>query len=338
MPQNKIFKYLSFCYIYMKDKIFELDTKDRKILEQLELNARQSSSQIAKKVGLSKDAVLYRIKNLEERKIILGYHSVLNLSKLGFLSYKIMLSFRDIDSNIETSIINYIKNEKSAGWVVSCDVAYNLMAIFWVRNSFTFNEFLKRFLEKFSKYIRERQIIMLTENHMQRKSYLFNKNLNLEDIYTGNEKEEELDEKDLKIIKILANNSIGKLYKIASSLKLTPEAVSHRIKVLQQKGILQAFRPTINSSLLGYQYYNVLFKLKRFEDIKALFDFFKEQKSIIYFVGYMGGYDIGVDIEVKNISELREFLQKTRDLFKNDIESYTSILIYQQHKLSYLPD
>ena len=41
----------------------KLDLKDKKILEQLDLNSRQSNSQIAKKVGLSKDAIGYRIKN-----------------------------------------------------------------------------------------------------------------------------------------------------------------------------------------------------------------------------------------------------------------------------------
>ena len=44
-----------------------LDLKDRKILYQLDLNARQSNAEIAKKTRLSKDAVGYRIKKLEEQ-------------------------------------------------------------------------------------------------------------------------------------------------------------------------------------------------------------------------------------------------------------------------------
>ena len=50
--------------------IEKLDLKDRKILYQLELNCRQSNTQIGKKVGLSKDVITYRIKRMEEKGII----------------------------------------------------------------------------------------------------------------------------------------------------------------------------------------------------------------------------------------------------------------------------
>ncbi|MFO7677029.1 MAG: AsnC family protein, partial [Thermoplasmatota archaeon] len=39
----------------------KLDLKDRKILYELDLDCRQSNSQIGKKVGLGRDVVSYRI-------------------------------------------------------------------------------------------------------------------------------------------------------------------------------------------------------------------------------------------------------------------------------------
>ena len=47
----------------------KIDLKDRKILYQLDLNCRQSNTQIGKKVGLSKQVVDYRIKQMEENGI-----------------------------------------------------------------------------------------------------------------------------------------------------------------------------------------------------------------------------------------------------------------------------
>ena len=44
----------------------KLDLKDRKILYELDLNCRQSNSQIGKKVGLKRDVVAYRIKKLQD--------------------------------------------------------------------------------------------------------------------------------------------------------------------------------------------------------------------------------------------------------------------------------
>jgi len=43
----------------------KLDFKHKKILHQLEVNARQSASQIGKKIGLNRDVVTYHIKKLE---------------------------------------------------------------------------------------------------------------------------------------------------------------------------------------------------------------------------------------------------------------------------------
>ena len=48
----------------------KLDVKDWKILTLLDENARYSNSQIAKKVGLSKPAVEYRLKRFEKNRII----------------------------------------------------------------------------------------------------------------------------------------------------------------------------------------------------------------------------------------------------------------------------
>ena len=49
----------------------KLDLKDKKILTLLDEDSRYSNSQIAKKVGLSKPAVEYRLKRFERNKIIL---------------------------------------------------------------------------------------------------------------------------------------------------------------------------------------------------------------------------------------------------------------------------
>ena len=46
----------------------QLDLKDKKILLELELNSRQSFSSIAKKVGLSKEVVNYRVNKLIKKE------------------------------------------------------------------------------------------------------------------------------------------------------------------------------------------------------------------------------------------------------------------------------
>ena len=61
-----------------------LDLKDRKILYWLDINSRQSNAKIAKKTGLSKQVVGFRIKRLIKEHIIHSFYTVIDISKLGF--------------------------------------------------------------------------------------------------------------------------------------------------------------------------------------------------------------------------------------------------------------
>jgi Lrp/AsnC family transcriptional regulator, leucine-responsive regulatory protein len=60
-----------------------LDRIDKRILEELQKNARLSNLELADKVGLSASPCLRRVKQLEEAGLISGYVSLLNASKLG---------------------------------------------------------------------------------------------------------------------------------------------------------------------------------------------------------------------------------------------------------------
>lgn len=62
----------------------ELNDIDLKILKALLEDARFSSRQIAKNVGVSVGTVLSRIKKMEDEGLIKGYSVILNHEKLGY--------------------------------------------------------------------------------------------------------------------------------------------------------------------------------------------------------------------------------------------------------------
>jgi DNA-binding Lrp family transcriptional regulator len=65
-------------------KVMELNETDKKILKNLLDDARFSSRQIAKNVGVSVGTVLSRIKKMEDMGIIKGYSAILDQEKLGY--------------------------------------------------------------------------------------------------------------------------------------------------------------------------------------------------------------------------------------------------------------
>ena len=63
----------------------KLDTINWKILESLQQNARQSNTEIARKVGISSPAVAERIHKMEDLGIIEGYHAQISYSETDHL-------------------------------------------------------------------------------------------------------------------------------------------------------------------------------------------------------------------------------------------------------------
>lgn len=61
----------------------ELDRIDKRILQELQANARISNQELADKVGLSPSPCLRRVKHLEEAGLIRGYVTELEAAKLG---------------------------------------------------------------------------------------------------------------------------------------------------------------------------------------------------------------------------------------------------------------
>src|SRR3989344_6044219 len=94
------------------DENFKLDLKDRKILYELDLNSRESCSKIGKKVGLSSEVVNYRIKKLDEEKIITHYQTIVNFSKLNIIQFKICLSFQHLKSEKLKEIIEVLTHNR----------------------------------------------------------------------------------------------------------------------------------------------------------------------------------------------------------------------------------
>ena len=84
-----------------------LDIKDKKILSELDKNARQSNSQIGKKVRLSKEVVKYRIDKMVENGLIFRFHTVINYFKLGIQKFKVYLRLVDADKKKLDEIASY---------------------------------------------------------------------------------------------------------------------------------------------------------------------------------------------------------------------------------------
>lgn len=68
---------------------FNLDQIDHQIIRIMQNNARTNNADIARELGMAPSAILERVKKLEQKEVILGYHARINPAALD----QKMLSF-----------------------------------------------------------------------------------------------------------------------------------------------------------------------------------------------------------------------------------------------------
>ena len=92
----------------------KIDNIDRKILRMLQENSKITNSYLSKQIGLSPAPTLERVRKLEKKGIISGYHAQLNLSKIGLgVSTFVLVSLKEHNKkniNIFLDKINKVKN------------------------------------------------------------------------------------------------------------------------------------------------------------------------------------------------------------------------------------
>ena len=62
---------------------YTMDEIDRKILHELQADARTSYAELGRRVGLTTPAVIERVRKLEDAGIITGYRAEIDTSKIG---------------------------------------------------------------------------------------------------------------------------------------------------------------------------------------------------------------------------------------------------------------
>jgi Lrp/AsnC family transcriptional regulator, leucine-responsive regulatory protein len=317
--------------------MYNLDVKDRKILYELDKDARQPCSKIGKKVRLSSEVVNYRIKRLEEENIITQYQVIVNLSKLNILQFKVCLSFQHLSSEKLEEIIKKLKQKKEVKWIVSCNGNWDLLISLETESIENIDLLKNWILTLFSDYINKKAISILVEASTFNRNYLLEDTLESERIIMKKDKVIELDELDIKIIKELSVNARKSIVDIAIFLKVSERVVNYRLNQLIKHKVLLGFKVAINYKKLGIKFYKTFIYLDDPDEIKVkqLIKFFERHKNIIHHVKVLGNWDLEPEFEVSSEEEFNIILNKIKDDFSDIIKNIETITISKEHKFVY---
>ena len=314
-----------------------LDTKDLKILSELDVNARVPLSVVSKKTKLSKDIISYRLKHLEAKKVILSYYAVIDAAKIGYNIYRVFLKLSDISK--ENALIEYGKKVPWIGWIIKTYGEWDIWLLIWASTMGSFEEKYDDLMFNFSNCIENKYVSPVFEIQQFRHDYLYG--TKREEGFTIGDDTQivKLDETDIELLKILANNARTPTAIIAQRLRLSPNTIKARINRLLEKKVIVTFKTKVNTNLLGYDHFKVFLELENItkEKLSKLSTTLKMNPHVIYVTKALGFADIEFEIVVAGKNKLYEYLRALNLEFPDLIKNHKTLLFYEEPRIDYAP-
>jgi Lrp/AsnC family leucine-responsive transcriptional regulator len=309
--------------------------KDEKILIELTLNSRIPINQLAKKVGVSREVANYRLQNLK-KKIINEFYTIIDTDSLGFLRYGCFFQLKGISPVKEKEFISYLTKHDFATYIGPVIGKWNVVFDIFAKDNKHMQEIVKEIVNKVGKHIEKYAVIGMGAEYEGFPVKIFGSKREI--IYNKSNKNFKIEKKDLKILKILSNNSRVEYKEIAGKLKMSANAIKYRIKNLEASGVIKGYTISINKRELGYEFYNLQIKIG-IKNEESLKNFLRNNKHTTYFYRYLGNenWDLDIGLIVKNSEELREFIISLREKFE-EIKIYDIYVVFEESKGDYAPE
>ncbi len=298
----------------------ELDRKDRAILSELDGDCRQSNAEIARKLRLGKHVVSYRIAQLEKKGVIRNYYGVIDMSRLGWQSYRIYLKLAAMKDEEYKNLLGYLTASKSTWWVGEMDGEWDVGVVVWVAGHYEFEKFWNAFAAKFQGYIERSRLSVYLRMHAYSQAFLQGNGREREEYVTGAGVEAKTDEADLKVLGVLANEARLGTLEIAKMTGLTPVQVAYRIKKLVKSGVIGGFRANI--LLDDLTFYKADFQLKSTAKRKEMLSFASTEKWSVYADETIGFADFEFEMLCPSYQEFRMAVERFKTRFFGEIRDY----------------
>ncbi len=315
----------------------ELDLLDKKLLHELDHDARAPISLIAKKIRASKETVAFRLKRLIMQKIIKGFVTTIHPSRLGSYYYKLFYRFHKTTPEVDTQIIEFISEYKQTAWFGRFEGPYEIAFLLIAQSFKDLEAFLTSFRENFGEYVLEQEIHVVTEVHRFSLKFFLPHAAQFHLAYPKEVKKETVDDKDRALVRLLANNARISNRELALKTKLDPSTTIYRMKKLRERQIIGPATIALNFDAFDLRHFQINFKLKNRAAVSKIINYFSMHVNATFATVTLGKYDLAVEMVVKDAIALRKILDELKKKYTEDIMDHDTFLITNEYVVTWFP-
>ncbi|MBD3210210.1 AsnC family transcriptional regulator [Candidatus Micrarchaeota archaeon] len=308
----------------------KLDQLDRKILQELDQDSSQPLSRAGEKLGIRRDAIHYRVKRLEASGVVKRYVTLVNHFRLGLFLGETRVKLQRETPGIRKGLIRHACSDASVLRVYEMQGRYDL-GIAWAAHSVPDADRLqKKLLARHSGHIRKRDAYLFS-----RISYLGQGCLGgkaREPVFMDAVPERKADEKDTRILRLIAGNSRLAHVDIAKKAGMTPAQVGYRIEKMKEKRVIVGASVSLDLEKLGCRVFRVSIAVDDFAVLGKLAEYLRSHPNATGTFQALGGPDLEAEFQAKDCREMMETENQLKKRFGKRIAYTETFGISTGHK------
>lgn len=306
-----------------------IDALDRQILFELDLNARLSEAQLARKLKKLRRQISYRIERLNTQGIITKFTTWVDFTKLGFQSYKIYLKLYEKLTRIEDLVAYLAQNPNAWSWF-QAHGSYSFGISFIAYSHQQFYEIERELLQKFDDIILSKLYCNMVDVIVCSKNYLTgNKSVHAKAIWNA-PNQIKLNKQEKQILLSLHQDAKQNIVDIARDIHSTFGQVNRRIKDLEKKGIISFYSIDINHELLNFEFYKALVYVHSMsvKEENRFIEFLRQHPNVFHIIRTVGPWRFEIEMMASNYNEWNNFITQLKREFVTFIREIDSSALH----------
>ncbi|KYK26264.1 hypothetical protein AYK26_05650 [Euryarchaeota archaeon SM23-78] len=312
----------------------------KKILYELDLNARETLSNIARSCRTSQQMVSYVMHQLLEKNIIQGFSTIFDYSRFDLNSYIVL--FRLFYTK-KTDLDNFLDNLKKVPELSRFELLegkWDVYAVFLAPNPSYFNKLLRKVKMDNKNVIRNDMIITTVVTYSFTRSHLLgSKSSEKQYVIVGGDRGRiDLTENQMKICRLLLENPLIKIKEISKKTGLSFLTITKAINYMKDEELIRGFKPVIDFEKAGLTCNKLFIKYQHallIED--QIVSFCREHPSVVGIVKCFGEWDLIITTECAGSKDFNKFLTEIREKYENMISDFEIMKVLKIEELRFVP-
>lgn len=322
-----------------------LDETDLALLRELSLNGRESLTRLAAKLGLSKQRLGYRLRNLQRRGILTGFFAVPNIFRLGYDHFRVFVRFQRLTEAGERELLDHLLTRSDVSWLTQLDGDFDLEFVVWAQDVPAFESAYDDILGQFGALFQEKYFSLATRIEFLPWRFLA---ASPRAAAAGGGENVVLDSQggplaidaiDRRLLAELSRNGRLSLAALSRRCRVSPALASARLRSLKGRRAIAGFGAKIDHALLNRVYRKVFLRLEgpAGQALDRLSAWLRSRSEVIFLVKTIGSWDLEVELMTGPGDEFLAFMRRLRTGFAADIAAFRSVIVLRELKYGQYP-